>query len=320
MADTGRKITLWGIEVFIAAAEEGSVTAAAERLGASAATVSQQLTKLEVATGVRLMDRAARPFTLTPAGEMFLRRANAILNEAEQARAELGQARMTGLTRLRLGMIEDFDADVTPRFLREMAGELSRAQFLLETGASHRLLDGLEARALDVVVAADLGQAMEGVEVHALLREPFILAVPRGMDPAEVRDHPLIRYTSRHAMGRQISDHLARCRIRAEHRFELDSYHAILAMVAEGAGWTILTPLGWLRAARFREDVDVHPLPFPPFHREIRLSAREGVLGGWPAEMADRLRGLLAELTIRPAVSALPWLDGEMQVLRDRVT
>jgi len=88
MRDTGSKITLWGVEVFVAAAEEGSVTAAAERLGASAATVSQQLTKLEAATGTRLMDRAARPFALTPAGEMFLRRANAILNEAELARLQ----------------------------------------------------------------------------------------------------------------------------------------------------------------------------------------------------------------------------------------
>jgi len=45
------------------------------------------------------------------------------------------------------------------------------------------------------------------------------------------------------------------------HRFELDSYHSIMAMVAAGAGWTILTPLAILHAARFRDSVTLQPLP-----------------------------------------------------------
>jgi len=44
-------------------------------------------------------------------------------------------------------------------------------------------------------------------------------------------------------MGRQIAAHLARHGLKPAHRFELDSYAAILAMVAGGEGWTILTPL-----------------------------------------------------------------------------
>ena len=54
MTEAAGRITLWGVEVFVAAAEEGSVTAAARRLDASVATVSQQLTKLEVSTGTTL--------------------------------------------------------------------------------------------------------------------------------------------------------------------------------------------------------------------------------------------------------------------------
>ena len=47
-------------------------------------------------------------------------------------------------------MIEDFDAEVTPALLSALAHDLRGCRFLLETGASHRLLDQLEARALDV--------------------------------------------------------------------------------------------------------------------------------------------------------------------------
>ena len=141
MATTAGRVTLWGIEVFVATAEEGAISTASRRLCTSAATVSQQLTNLEGAIGTTLLDRGARPVTLTPAGEMFLRRANTILNEAEQARAELAMADLSRLTRLRLGMIEDFDADVTPALLSEMSKDLKNCQFLLETGATHHLLE-----------------------------------------------------------------------------------------------------------------------------------------------------------------------------------
>ena len=306
------------MEVFVATAEEASISAAARRLGASAATVSQQLTNLEGALGAVLLDRGARPVVLTPAGEMFLRRANTILNEADQARAELAMADLSRLPRFRLGMIEDFDADVTPRLLSGMAETLANCRFLLETGASHRLCDLLEARALDVIVAADSGAAPAGMQVHKLMHEPFIAAAPRGSIEGDARARllgmPLIHYTTRHLMGRMIAAHLAREEAAPAARFELDSYHAIMAMVAEGAGWTILTPLGWLRAQRFRHAVEVLPLPFAPLSRTISLMAREGALGGLPADIAARLRPLLAEMIVRPAVAELPWLEGALRL------
>ena len=240
---------------------------------------------------------------LTPAGGMFRRHAQTILNAAAEARAELAMADMSALTTLRLGMIEDFDAEVTPRLLQVMAEELKGAQFLLETGASHRLIDQLDSRALDVVVAADLGAETAGgewMEVHPLLSEPFVVAAPQGTVDAggdvaaQLLALPLIQYTARHHMGRQIGAHLVRQNLRLSHRFELDSYHAIMAMVAGGAGWTILTPLGVIHAARFREAVDVLPLPFEPLSRTISLSARVDVLRDMPRRMAGLLRPLLA--------------------------
>ncbi|OIP88096.1 MAG: LysR family transcriptional regulator, partial [Rhodobacterales bacterium CG2_30_65_12] len=240
MADTGGRVTLWGIEVFLAIAEERSISVAARRLGASPSAVSQQLSNLEAALGAGLVDRSARPFGLTPAGELFSRRAQVIRDEAELARAELARAELAPLTRLRLGMIEDFDADVTPRLLTQMADAFNATRFLLETGPSHRLTDQLDARALDVIVAAEIGAPAAWMEVHPLIEEPFVAAVPRGAGGTldALRALPLIQYTPRHIMGRQIAEHLARQEITLAHRFELDSYHAIMAMVAAGAGWT----------------------------------------------------------------------------------
>mgnify|MGYP001292082900 CR=1 FL=1 len=310
MTEAPGRITLWAVEVFAAIAEAGSISAAARRVAASPSTVSQQLANLESALGVQLVERAARPLRLTPAGATFRRRARNILAEAALAQAELAGRGLGRLTQLRLGMIEDFDADVTPRLLSDMAGDLGNCRFLLETGASHHLTGQLGQRALDMIVTAEIGPAEPWKEVHPLMDEPFVMVTPAGRapDPGQLADLPFIHYTQRHHMGRVIAQHLARHRLDLAERFEMDSYHAIMALVAQGAGWTIATPLGVLRAQRFLGGVTMAPLPIPPLGRSISLSARRELLGAVPAQTALRLRRIIAELILAPLIDREPWL------------
>ncbi|MEM6588369.1 MAG: LysR family transcriptional regulator [Pseudomonadota bacterium] len=321
MVDSPGRITLWGIEVFMATADERSISAAAKRLGASPSAVSQQLTNLEAAVGATLLQRNARPVRLTPAGEILKRRAQVILNEAALAKAELAMSDLSVLTRFRLGMIEDFEADVTPQLLTHMAGQLRGSQFLLETGASHYLYELLDARSLDVIVAADLGGDDDWVEVHPLLKERFIVAAPKGTIDASVdvlkqlKRLPLIQYTQRHYMGRLITAHLVRQNVRLPHRFELDSYHAILALVGQGAGWSILTPLALMRGQRFADQIDVMALPLEPLSRTISLTARKELLQDMPAQVAATLRPILQHSVLDPAISAYPFLKDQVEML-----
>jgi len=321
MVESPGRITLWGIEVFLAAADERSISAAARRLGASPSAVSQQLTNLEAAVGATLLQRKARPVRLTPAGEILHRRGQMILNEATQARAELAMSHLSTLTRFRLGMIEDLEADVTPQLLTHMAGELKACQFLLETGASHHLYDQLDSRSLDVIVAAELGEAADWTEMHPVLREGFAVAAPRGVIApdgdvlAQLERLPLIQYTQRHYMGRLISAHLAREKLSLPHRFELDSYHSILALVGQGAGWSILTPLALMRARRFADQIDVLRLPIAPLTRTISVIARKGILQDMPATLAENLRPILQETIVAPALRQHPFLASELTLL-----
>lgn len=318
MAGQDARITLWGVEVFLAVADEGAISAAARRLNVSPSTVSQQLAGLEAALGAVLLDRGGRPMLTTPAGTMFRRHAQTILNAEAEARAELAIADLSGLTSLRLGVIEDFDAEVTPALLAELAVEMKGCRFLLETGPSHRLISQLEARALDMVVAADLGAETgerDWREVHPLMVEPFVAILPKGRKTDDLAGLPLIQYTARHHMGRLVAAHLAQQNLRLAHRFELDSYSAILAMVAAGAGWTILTPLAMGAALRFRAATAVLPLPFAPLQRTISLSARAGVLRDMPGLVTRRLKAQIAARVVGPALREWPWLDGQIRVL-----
>ncbi len=311
------RITLWGVEVFLAVADEGAISAAARRLNVSPSAVSQQLSGLEAALGAVLLDRGGRPMLTTPAGTMFRRHAQTILNAEAEARAELGMADLSALTSLRLGVIEDFDAEVTPALLAGLASDMKGCRFLLETGASHRLISQLEARALDIVVAADLGSEMgdgHWREVHPVMVEPFVAILPRGRTADDLPGLPLIQYTARHHMGRLVAAHLAQQNLRLAHRFELDSYSAILAMVAAGVGWTILTPLAMGAVARFRAETEVIPLPFAPLSRTISLSARAGVLRDLPEQVAARLKAHIRALVVGPSLREWPWLEGQLRV------
>jgi len=321
MVDSPGRITLWGIEVFMATADERSISAAAKRLDASPSAVSQQLTNLESAVGATLLQRNARPVRLTPAGEILKRRAQVILNEAAQARAELAMSDLSMLTRFRLGMIEDLEVDVTPQLLTHMAGELKAIQFLLEAGASHYLYDLLESRSLDVIVAAELNAGADWAEVHPLLREGFVAAAPKGTIRPErdvlrqLKRLPLIQYTQRHYMGRLLAAHLARQNISLPHRFELDSYHAILALVGQGTGWTILPPLAMMRARRFSHQIDVMELPFETLSRTISLTARKDILQDMPKRVAETLRPILQDMIVTPALAEYPFLKDQLVML-----
>ena len=320
MVETPGKLSLWAIEVFIAVVEEGSVSAAAKRLSASISSVSQQLTNLENALAAVLVDRTTRPQQVTPAGALFLKRAQTILAEANQAKAELAVFNLSKMTRLRLGVIEDFDADVTPILMTQLAGALKGCQFLLESASSYGLASSLESRSLDMVVAADLDITATWMEVHTLLSEPFLVAAPKGaIDQsgdvfAQLQSLPFVRYSSRQMMGRQIEAHLARQRITLENRFEFGSYHAILSMIASGNGWTVTTPLGYMCAQRFHGNVEVMPLPFKALSRSISLIVRKGEMEAIAEDVAGLMRPLIRDKLVDPCVAQFPWLEGKFRV------
>lgn len=80
-----------GFEAFVAIVDEGSVTAAARRLGIPRATLSRTLSALEASLGVRLLHRTTRRMALTPAGETLYRTARRVVDEAAAVREEVAR-------------------------------------------------------------------------------------------------------------------------------------------------------------------------------------------------------------------------------------
>src|SRR6266566_3250205 len=106
-----------------AVAREGSFRRAAERLGYVQSAISHQIAALESLTGKRLIERSrgTRPIALTPAGEVLLAHADAVIARMRTAQADLAALEGEGTTTLRVGSMQDLTAHVVPALLRSFA-------------------------------------------------------------------------------------------------------------------------------------------------------------------------------------------------------
>ena len=314
-------VTLRGLEVFDSLATTGSVAQTSLATGLSQPAVSQQLRNLEKALGLDLVDHTRRPMRLTAAGRSFLARTERILSELRLAQAELTVMDLTHLSTLSIGLIDDFDNDLTPRLVTILADSMTRCRFKMITAPSLEISAAMASQQLHIAVAASTGEALDGVVEYPLVTDPFILVAPRGKvaDPGDIlgplRDLPLLRYSAEQLISRQIEAHLDRHGQVFEHRFEIGSHLALMAMVARGIGWAVTTPLGYMRAARFHDEIDAFDLPFAPFTRTISLFAGADWADQVPKDMAETMRRLVQSQMIDPVVTRLPWLAGQLQVI-----
>lgn len=316
-----RGLTLRGLEVFEAIARTGSVAATAERLGMSAPAVSQQLRNLSQALGVELVDHSRRPMVLTPAGRLFLGRAETALQALRAGQRGLSMLDLAELSALSLGVIEDFENEVTPQLATELAEAMTQCAFRLVTSASHALHAQIARRELDIAICAAGGAEPPNTITHGLIEDPYILAVPSGTDVGggleALSRLTFLRRDLDQVMGQQIERYLAGAGLSLPQRFEMDSNQSISALVAGGTGWTITTPLSLLRAGRFADRIDAHPLPGPPMSRRIVLYATDDWTGPIPAQIAARARDLIEDHFAAPGRARMPWLGDSFRVRRD---
>ncbi|MDC0738142.1 LysR family transcriptional regulator [Cognatishimia sp. SS12] len=314
-------VTLRGLEVFEALASSGSVALTATATGLSQPAVSQQLRNLETALGVDLIDHGKRPMQLTAAGRSFLARTTSVLSELRLAQSELTVMDLGHLSNLSIGIIDDFDNDLTPRLVTTLAENMQNCRFKMITASSIDITADMKAKRLHLGISASSGEVLDGVVEHPLVRDPFILVTPsehtpRGGDLREaMRTLPFLRYERSQLISRQIEAHLSRMKLDIPERFEIGSHLALMACVARGIGWAITTPLGFMRATRFHDQVAAHPLPFAHFSRQISLYASMDWTDQVPRDVAQTVRHLVQDNIITPALRGHPFLEGELTVL-----
>ncbi len=136
---------------FVAIVDAGGFTVAAQTLGLSQSTVSQHLTKLEAATGAKLLARSTHGVATTPDGDAVLPFARRALEANARISQYLAHGRLRG--RVRFGASEDFVFSALPNILAEFKTYHSLIDLELTVGLSADLYERYDAGQLDLILA-----------------------------------------------------------------------------------------------------------------------------------------------------------------------
>jgi LysR family hca operon transcriptional activator len=172
------------LRYFVAVAEEGSVTLAAERrLHTAQPSLSRQIRDLENEVGARLLVRSVRGIELTAAGRVFLDHARLALAQVEAAGSAARRAAHPEQRTLALGFLSGCEPQWLPAVMHVLRDELPKIEVAISSKHSPQLAEGVATGKLDAAF-------MRAEEHHPdlvyklLIREPVIVVLPS--------DHPLV--------------------------------------------------------------------------------------------------------------------------------
>ena len=177
------------LRYFVAVAEEGHITRAAERLGIQQPPLSQQIQALERELETQLFRRKPRGVELTPAGQALLDEARAILARADEAVAAVKRTARGEAGRIGIGFTSSASFHpFLPRAIRAFRETHPLVALALEESGTTELVDALRTQSLDVAfVRSPVGES-DDLFIRPLLEEAMVAALPSGHPLSTGRD------------------------------------------------------------------------------------------------------------------------------------
>lgn len=182
------------LRYFIAVAEEGHITRAAERLGMQQPPLSQQIKAIERELDVQLFRRKARGVELTDAGSSFLDEARATLAQLDRAVESTKRTARGEQGRIYIGVTSTSSFHpLVARSIRAFSEACPKVSLTLEESLSNELLEGLRNERMDVVFIRTSPADIDGIAIQPLFDEPMVVALPS--------NHPLAKGAKDAAIG-----------------------------------------------------------------------------------------------------------------------
>jgi LysR family hca operon transcriptional activator len=165
------------LRYFVAVAEEGSLTVAAEkRLHTTQPSLSRQIRDLEYEVGVTLMTRGAHGVELTAAGEVFLNHARLALAQAEAAAEGARRASQPIKPIFAIGFLTGQEVDWLSTATNLLIDEMLNIEIGVFSGFSTTLADDLQRGKLDIAFLRP--EPKPDLEYKLVTREPLVAIMP----------------------------------------------------------------------------------------------------------------------------------------------
>lgn len=221
------------LQIFVTVAQEGSFSAAAERLYVTQSAVSQQVKELELRLGRTLFQRGRRGVKLTTHGEILLRYAQQIFTLLDEAENALVDVENLSEGRLSIGATPGISIYLVPDWVQRFRAQYPQLSVALKTGITAQVvaevlarqvdlgfvegeLDELKSSRLNVIALEDVEQMVivgfkhpwwdkETVHVEDLHRQSFIVRPPESQSRIWL-DHALRNYRVEPVIGAEFDN------------------------------------------------------------------------------------------------------------------
>ncbi len=294
-----RRVDFVTLRLFVAIADERSLTRAAEREHLALAAVSKRISDMEAQLGVSLLYRQPKGVELTPAGHALLHHARNLLDGLQQMDADLSEFSQGVKGHVRIHANTSSVIEFLPEDLSAFARLHPEVKIDLEERVSGDTLRALREGLTDIGIFAG-HMPTEELQVFGYREDRLVLVTPR--------EHPLAtleRIALREAAGfdfiglQQDASLHALLQQSAQQmgtplrlRIQVRSFEAICRMIHTGMGIGVL-PEQVVRNYLPALDVAIIPLTDPWARRELKLGVRN------LESLSVTARQLLEHLTTR---------------------
>ena len=237
------------LRYFVAVAEAGSLTVAAERkLHTSQPSLSRQIRDLEVEVGAQLLTRGARGIELTPAGRAFLDHARLVLSQVEAAAEAARRVAHPAKPCFAMGFLTGHELTWMPEALRILRDELPNIDVMISSQYSPQLANALLKGTVDAAFLRR-EQGVPELEFRLLVKDPLVVVLPsdhrlaalKAISPRELVGETFVSVADTAPVLRAvIDDYLKRSGVNITPDHEVDHVVMGVSLIASTGGVGLL--------------------------------------------------------------------------------
>lgn len=238
---------LW---IFAVVAQEGSFTAAAQRLYLTQPAISQHVADLEAKLGVRLFTRGKRGVVLTPQGQVLRRYAEQILSLAAEAERAVMNIDVLAEGQVIIGATPGAGAYLLPEWVRAFRARYPTILVTIQTAVTSHIIRDVKANHLDIgIIEGEIrAHQARGLTVIPLQEvEQYIVVGPQhpwwgreSVPIAALADQPMVMRPPGSQTRQWLESSLSRLGLAPQIEAEFDNLEPIKRAVAGGRGVAIL--------------------------------------------------------------------------------
>jgi LysR family transcriptional activator of glutamate synthase operon len=256
-------VELRQLQYFVKVAHLQHVTKAAEELHVAQSAVSRQIRRLEEELGVELFVQRGRNVQLTPAGQLFMRRAEALLSDLDRAVTEIREFLDPEAGEIRLGFPHSFGIQLVPAIVAAFRKQHPNVKFRFKQGMYPSLIRDVLDMEVDLAFISPFpgkderidGEIMRTEELFAILPNTHPLASEASIDLIQLKDEPFILFSQGYSLRPIVWEACQSVGFKPKIAFESEETDTIRGLVAAGMGVSLLPEMALYRTSSMMPSV-----------------------------------------------------------------